>query len=537
MTSAIRYIPIEQLCTKVTTGATPLRSRSDYYEAGTIDWYKTGELKDWYLGPAAERITEKALDETSVKLFPANTVLMAMYGDGRTITSLGMLRAAAATNQACSAMLVDEGKCDTRYFFYALKSRRHLLLKVASGGAQRNLSGKLIKEFTLPVSMLPVQRRIAGILSAYDELIENNQRRIQILETMARALYREWFVQFRFPGHEKLPRRASPLGDIPQGWEVREMQEIADVIDCLHSKKPTECIDGPGVFLQLNNIGEAGKLDMGEQFRISGKDYALWTSRIELQVGDCVITNVGRVGAVAQISEGVRAAPGRNMTAIRPRIGRLTPTYLIEYLLSSHMTSEVAKKKDLGTIMDSLNVKGIIRLHVPCPPMEVMQRFERVARPIRKRIEVLVEQIQNLRRTRDLLLPRLLSGELQLAAIDEKAANITSLPVHPTQKMAKKATDEFIEAVVISHLVRKLSDASHPLGRKRYNKFAYWHEDSGGRPGSAGFVSNRLRGAFPAFREIKNQEHRLGSVESRHPCPTGQIDSDQPNPHGLPRQV
>ena len=170
MTNAFRNIPIEQLCTKVTTGATPLRSRNDYYEAGTIDWYKTGELKDWYLGPAAERITEKALEETSAKLFPADTVLMAMYGDGRTITSLGMLRAPAATNQACSAMLVDKEKCDTRYFFYALKSRRHVLLKVASGGAQRNLSGKLVKEFTLPVPPLPVQRRIAGILSAYDEL-------------------------------------------------------------------------------------------------------------------------------------------------------------------------------------------------------------------------------------------------------------------------------------------------------------------------------------------------------------------------------
>ena len=73
---------------------------------------------------------------------------------------------------------------------------------------------------------LSVQRRIAGILSAYDDLIENNQRRIKILEEMARSLYREWFVNFRFPGHEKLSRVASTLGDIPQGWEVRTVEEI-----------------------------------------------------------------------------------------------------------------------------------------------------------------------------------------------------------------------------------------------------------------------------------------------------------------------
>jgi type I restriction enzyme, S subunit len=76
---------------------------------------------------------------------------------------------------------------------------------------------------------LPVQQRIAGILSAYDELMENSQRRIQILEGMARAIYREWFVQFRFPGHEKLPRVASPLGAIPQGWEVKQVKDVANV--------------------------------------------------------------------------------------------------------------------------------------------------------------------------------------------------------------------------------------------------------------------------------------------------------------------
>jgi type I restriction enzyme S subunit len=77
----------------------------------------------------------------------------------------------------------------------------------------------------LEIPPLPVQRRIAGILSAYDELMENSQRRIRLLEAMARALYREWFVHFRFPGHEKLPHVACPLGDIPQGWEVKTVAD------------------------------------------------------------------------------------------------------------------------------------------------------------------------------------------------------------------------------------------------------------------------------------------------------------------------
>jgi len=118
-------------------------------------------------------------------------------------------------------MIVNKEKCDPRYFFYALKGRRHLLLKVASGGAQRNLSGKLIKEFRLPVPPLPVQQHIAGILSAYDELIENSQRRIKILEAIARALYREWFVHFRLPCHEDHPRVASPSATFRRGGRPR----------------------------------------------------------------------------------------------------------------------------------------------------------------------------------------------------------------------------------------------------------------------------------------------------------------------------
>ena len=311
----------------------------------------------------------------------------------------------------------DPRKVDVRfllYYFFTEEWRAVIRKNMLTGATVDRIPLTSFPKFPVKAPPLSVQRRIAGVLSAYDELIENNQRRIQILETMARALYREWFVEFRFPGHENVPRVASSLGDIPEGWEVREMQEIADVIDCLHSKKPAECPDGPGVLLQLNNIGEAGKLDMRQRFCISASDYALWTSRIELQAGDCVITNVGRVGAIAQIPEGVKAAPGRNMTAVRPRAERLTHTYLIQYLLSSHMTSEVVRKTDLGTIMDSLNVKGIIRLRVPCPPLADMLRFESTARPMRKRVEVLVKQIHNLRRTRDLLLPRLLSGQVAL---------------------------------------------------------------------------------------------------------------------------
>jgi len=95
---------IEEICENVTTGGTPLRSNPRFYK-GHINWFKTGELKDCYVEDSEEQITNEAIENSSAKLFPPETVLMAMYGDGRTITSLGILRKQAASNQACCAMI------------------------------------------------------------------------------------------------------------------------------------------------------------------------------------------------------------------------------------------------------------------------------------------------------------------------------------------------------------------------------------------------------------------------------------------------
>ena len=131
----------------------------------------------------------------------------------------------------------DRSKVEPSFLNYFLNGPhvQGLIHAKTNGATVAHLNMKDVRTMTFPeLPPLPVQRRIAGILSAYDELMENSQRRIQILEAMARALYREWFVHFRFPGgraeavakadgHEKLPRVASPLGDIPKGWEVKAL--------------------------------------------------------------------------------------------------------------------------------------------------------------------------------------------------------------------------------------------------------------------------------------------------------------------------
>src|SRR3989338_4353352 len=132
-----------------------------------------------------------------------------MYGAN--VGQLGWLQRSATVNQAACGLVIDDQKADWRYVFYSLLLNRGDLTVQAQGAAQQNLNQDLIRQFSIPLSSLPTQRRIADILSAYDELIENNQRRIRILEDMARSLYREWFVHFRYPGHENERSEVSSL--------------------------------------------------------------------------------------------------------------------------------------------------------------------------------------------------------------------------------------------------------------------------------------------------------------------------------------
>lgn len=384
-------ISIEFLCTKVTSGSTPLRSRKEFYEAGTIDWYKTGELNDWFLPPAVERITAKALSETSVKMFPENTVLMAMYGDGRTITTLGMLRQPATTNQACAAMLVDESKCNPRYFFYALKSQRHLLIKLALGGAQRNLSAKLIKEFTLPTPSLPIQRRIASILSAYDELIENNQRRICILEDMARSLYREWFVHFHYPGHESVPLVASPLGQIPLGWEVKVVEDVLKRIPS--GKKYDQKTASPTGTVPIFDQGKSGIIGYHDD-----------EPGVNATEDNPVIVFANHTCYQRLIHFPFSAI--QNVLPFVPNPSLPRNIYWLHWA-----TDGLIAFNDYKGHWPEFIAKG---LTVPTP--ETCQQFGEFASPAMLEILQLERAIDNLRRTRDLLLPRLLSGQMELTS-------------------------------------------------------------------------------------------------------------------------
>jgi type I restriction enzyme M protein len=177
-------------------------------------------------------------------------------------------------------------------------------------------------------------------------------------------------------------RQETEFGSLPENWRVVTLGEVAEVVDCLHSKKPNLQNTGKP-YVQLRCIRDDGSFDLSQLDFINDEDYEFWTSRIEVRGGDCIITNVGRVGAVAQIPQGFRGAIGRNITAIRPKHPDFMESFLAELLLSDFMKQEIRANTDSGTVLDALNVRSISNLKLILPPEPLLRIFEQLIRPLR----------------------------------------------------------------------------------------------------------------------------------------------------------
>jgi type I restriction enzyme, S subunit len=312
----------------------------------------------------------------------------------------------------------------TKYLFYLFNttSVRGQIKGSASGATVRHTSPSRIYEVSVDIPSLPAQHRIAGILSAYDELIENSQRRIRILEEMARALYREWFVHFRFPGHEKVPRIASPLGEIPQGWEVTDLAKVC--ADCngiqtgpfgsqLHESDYSE--EGVPVVMPKDLIGFRIRTDTIARIPEETADKL---SRHRMQPGDIVYGRRGDIGRRAFLMPyQIGWFCGTGCLRIRPNTRAVNGWYLFNYLGQDDVVGLIAGRAQ-GVTMPNLNTSVMASVPVKLPTRKLQDDFARLTFPMAEAREALTGKIENLRRTRDLLLPRLLSDQLDLDARD-----------------------------------------------------------------------------------------------------------------------
>lgn len=377
-------------------GHTPSRKHPEFWN-GDIPWIGVRDATGNHgleIFETRETVTQLGIDNSSARVLPAGTVCLSRTAS---IGYVVMMGRPMATSQAFVNWVCGPG-INARYLKYILQLEQESIRRFAYGTAHQTMYYPEAKAFHVCVPSRTEQDKIVGVLGALDHLIEVNRGLVSDQLELVNAEFARRFAD------EQL---SLPLGD------------IARVTDCLHSKKP-ERAQSERRLLQLSNISDSGLLDLEDLYGISDDDYRKWTKNLETREWDCVITNVGRVGAVARIPEGIASALGRNMTAIRPESPEVDGAFILAALLSGPVRREISLKTDSGTVMDALNVKNIPSLRLPQASVESRLAFQGFAQPLLRMADALTNENMELRATRDELLPLLMSGRIRVG--EESAA-------------------------------------------------------------------------------------------------------------------
>ena len=293
---------------------------------------------------------------------------------------------------------------DICYFYYALQN-----LPLEHFGYQRHF--KYLKTSTIFCPPISTQRKIAAVLSAYDDVIENNTRRINILEDMAQTLYQEWFVHFRFPGHENVLMVESPLGPIPQGWKVVRASEVIFI-----NPKTSVPRDTIKPFVPMKSATENSMLitEIGEKTGNSGAKFKN-DDTLFARITPCLEN--GRTGFVQFLPDDEAVAFGSTEFIVL-RSKTLNP-YFVYLLAQTRDFRENAIKSMTGATGRQRVVNQCFDDYfLPNPNQDILDQFELTIASFFRKIQNLSEKNTNLQQTRDLLLPKLISGEIDVSELD-----------------------------------------------------------------------------------------------------------------------
>jgi len=386
---------VAELCSRVTSGGTPSRSRVEFYHPATIPWVKTGDLDDAPVTHYSEFISESGVAESSAKLLPAGTVLMAMYG--ATVGKLGLLTEPATCNQASCAMIADPASCDSRWLFYALLNDREMIISRANGAAQQNLSGTTIKTFHFMTPSLSEQQSIAEVLGALDDKIAANTNLAATAEELATAEFHRRVLHVPFSDQTfadlaKVSGGGTPSTAVPEYWN-------GDV----RWATPTDVtgLQGPYLTDTSRRISEAGLNACASEL---------------YPAGSILMTSRATIGAFALAREPM--AVNQGFIVVQPRNPDL------RLWLFHEMRSRIDEFISLanGATFLELSRGNFKKFKVRLADAQVMKEFVALAKPIHEMAANALLENARLSATRDTLLPRLLAGDLQVKEAEKALA-------------------------------------------------------------------------------------------------------------------
>lgn len=310
---------------------------------------------------------------------------------------------------------LNEQKILSSYLFQALQAEpiRKRLVKLGYGAAQPNISPRLIGTVEIPLPPLETQRRIATILDSYDDLIETNWRRTEVLEEVVRRLFEEWFEHFRFPGHASVPLVETPSGPMPEGWTVLALAELCSRITDGAHHSPASA-DGGKPMASVRDMRDWG-FEYSDCRTIAEEDWdELVRADCRPRIGDILIAkdgaNLNKHTFLVWREEPVVLLSSIAVIRARDHVQR----EFLTAVLKSSRTDAAIKNMKSGAAIPRIVLKDFKRLPIVWPTSAIRETFERHVRPLHQQCRVLVEANSRLAAARDLLLPRLISRELTL---------------------------------------------------------------------------------------------------------------------------
>jgi type I restriction enzyme S subunit len=398
-------------CVTLQSGGTPSKANAAYW-SGPVPWVSAKDMTTLRLQDTEDHVSVEAIGN-GTRLVQKGTLLAVVRGMSLAKEfRIVEVQRPMAFNQDVKAIIPRDG-VDSRFILYSLLARREYVLGIADEAAHGTKRLQTDRFLAVPVSLpnLPMQRRIASILSAYDDLIENNTRRIAILEEMARRIYEEWFVRFRFPGHDQVQKVASELGLIPEEWRVGSLGEAAAI-----NARSIRPADAPLEILYIDIASVVpGAITQKQPYRFSE---APGRARRVVGHGDviwsCVRPNRRSYALILQPEPALIASTGFAVLSAKS-----VPYSYLYFAVTTDDFVGFLTNHATGAAYPAVTASTFEAAPFLIPEEEVADQFHAVVAPMLDLSETLKRKNANLRATRDLLLPKLISGELDVSTLSE----------------------------------------------------------------------------------------------------------------------
>ncbi len=390
---------------RIVTGDTPLKSRAEFY-GSAYPFIKPTDMKigQRFTFAYDECYSEEAFEKYRKKIIPTGSTAVVTIGSiGQKLT---LTHTPCFVNQAVNAVIPDPLRFDSVYVYYLLRHNLQLVKSADTGASsgRENVSKSNFSGIELLACLdLDEQKRIAKVLNSYDSLIEVNQKRIALLEESTRLLYREWFVHFRFPGHAA----GRTESGTPPGWEMGAIGDLALFLN--RGITPTYDDAASGLVINQKCI-RGGRLNL----KPARKQSKVVKPERQIQIGDVLInsTGAGTLGRVTQVRTPIpNCTVDTHVTIVRPSDGK-SAAYLGVALLE---LEPVLSTMGIGSTNQlELGRADIAGLSMFMPPLAMREEFHELVWPLFMQAETLAKTNEHLTEARDALLPKLMSGEIQV---------------------------------------------------------------------------------------------------------------------------